>query len=222
MRQQEVAHAARVQYFMGNANPVQPCTYNFDYHNVHEFMRLARTVTAAAEAYYLGMIHLLDDCAAAQGMSSIVVIESIQNALFRTWSGLGVFGGASFGSALTPRQTWTIASPLILACPATNPPVNFTPFPGIQVHLPLGTAAPGSPIQIIPTIPGSFDPHAARYAAFITETGVHGAAFDPVTMTARVPDVRGIVFVALTKGLNSGYELDDLLVVAGPTALAIS
>eukprot|EP01053_Blabericola_migrator_P002436 Blabericola_migrator_1__2435@NODE_1686_length_4002_cov_81_866582_g1093_i0_p3_GENE_NODE_1686_length_4002_cov_81_866582_g1093_i0NODE_1686_length_4002_cov_81_866582_g1093_i0_p3_ORF_typecomplete_len225_score24_41Ferritin_2/PF13668_6/9_6e16Ferritin_2/PF13668_6/2_6e03_NODE_1686_length_4002_cov_81_866582_g1093_i014122086 len=224
MRQQEVGHAARIQYFMGNPIPAQPCIYNFPYRNVAEFLRLARTVTAVGEAYYLGFMHLLDNCESQQAAETIVVNEAVQHALFRAWSGVGPFGGTSFFSALTARQAWTLSSPMVMSCPATNPPLHFQAFPGLEVRPIAGgqTAPPGTLIHFSATHPGSFDPRLANYAAFITETGVQATVFDPSTMTARVPQTAGVVFVALARTVNSGYQLDDDQIIAGPAALTVS
>lgn len=139
-----------------------------------------------------------------------------------------------FDDPLSLNQVYTLASPFIVACPASNPALPVKAFPALTATAESadGKVSAGSSVTLA-TKPGvnvvTATPGAPVYGAFITVTGAvvvsatmkqveegQGAAFEIM-----VPEgVKGQSYVVLT-GCNVTAVTDDV-VVAGPAIVEVS
>ncbi|KAK8240404.1 ferritin-like domain-containing protein [Phyllosticta capitalensis] len=123
------------------AEPVQPCTYQFNFTDPKAMIATARTLEAVGLSAYLGAAPLIQSRDVLNAATTIATIEARHQTLVRVASG-AVPVPASFDTPLGPRAVFTLASSFIQSCPQGSN-LNIAPFPPIQFTTP----APGAGTQ---------------------------------------------------------------------------
>lgn len=119
------------------------------------------------------------------------------------WSG-------PFDTPLGLNQVFSLASPFITSCPASNPALPVTAFPTLAVS---GTATPGKSVKLVFNNTGSGDKFLAVFTGLSTEFAKIGS-----DNTATLPKgLQGTAYAVVT---NNGTSATDDTTVAGPTILS--
>jgi hypothetical protein len=201
------------------------CEYSFPYTDVDSFVALANIVTQVGIGAYSGAIPLFESQTTEKASIAILPIESRHNAFLRA-DGLDYSPfPADYDTALTANQSWTLASPLITSCPASNPPLFVTPLPALTGPSNTYDITAGSAVDF--TFKVATPACGCGFAAW--QQGLQ-IVFTPVTFTGPgafstivPPDFQGVAFVTLTSSNNatdaSGVEAAT---IAGPAAVLLS
>ncbi|KAK7528667.1 ferritin-like domain-containing protein [Phyllosticta citriasiana] len=127
------------------AEPVQPCTYQFNFTDPKAMITTARTLEAVGLSAYLGAAPLIQSRDVLSTATTIATIEARHQTLVRVASG-AVPVPASFDTPLGPRAVFSLASSFIQACPQGSN-LNIQPFPAIQFAAPAPGAGAGAGTQ---------------------------------------------------------------------------
>ncbi|KAK7634560.1 ferritin-like domain-containing protein [Phyllosticta citricarpa] len=127
------------------AEPVQPCTYQFNFTDPKAMITTARTLEAVGLSAYLGAAPLIQSRDVLSTATTIATIEARHQTLVRVASG-AVPVPASFDTPLGPRAVFSLASSFIQACPQGSN-LNIQPFPAIQFAAPAPGAGAGASTQ---------------------------------------------------------------------------
>ncbi|KAK7549495.1 ferritin-like domain-containing protein [Phyllosticta paracitricarpa] len=114
------------------AEPVQPCTYQFNFTDPKAMITTARTLEAVGLSAYLGAAPLIQSRDVLSTATTIATIEARHQTLVRVASG-AVPVPASFDTPLGPRAVFSLASSFIQACPQGSN-LNIQPFPAIHTQ----------------------------------------------------------------------------------------
>ncbi|KAI0059286.1 hypothetical protein BV25DRAFT_1136796 [Artomyces pyxidatus] len=208
--QHEATHVANLSTILGNVS-VQPCTYNFGKNNVSTFIAISDMLETVGTSAYSGSAHYLQNKDLLTTAGAILAVEARQS----TWINNAVRGGNPWSTAYdTPldlNQVFTLASSVIVSCPANNTAIPVTPNPPLTASPAL--AQPGQNVTV--SYPGAGN-GTGLFAAFLS--GVT-PTFIPLSgngsFTVTIPSqLRGFVYLAVT---NSSSASDDTVTVAGPT-----
>ncbi|KAK8174868.1 ferritin-like domain-containing protein [Phyllosticta citribraziliensis] len=115
------------------AEPVQPCTYQFNFTDPKAMISTARTLEAVGLSAYLGAAPLIQSRDVLSAATTIATIEARHQTLVRVASG-AVPVPASFDTPLGPRAVFSLASSFIQACPQGSN-LNIAPFPAIHMDV---------------------------------------------------------------------------------------
>ncbi|KAK8193360.1 ferritin-like domain-containing protein [Phyllosticta capitalensis] len=200
------------------AEPVQPCTYQFNFTDPKAMIATARTLEAVGLSAYLGAAPLIQSRDVLNAATTIATIEARHQTLVRVASG-AVPVPASFDTPLGPRAVFTLASSFIQSCPQGSN-LNIAPFPPIQFTTP----APGAGTQ-----QGNFVkagdtlslaagmPNGGQFCAFSSSGGNQFSTL--ANGNCQVPqNLVGEVFVLVT----NQQSVTDGAVIAGPSVLQAS
>ncbi|KAK5941391.1 hypothetical protein PMZ80_006669 [Knufia obscura] len=112
------------------AQPVAPCTYNFNITDVNSFIALSNVLEGVGTSAYLGGAPLITSKDILTAAGSILVTEALHTSLQRT-ALKAAPGPNPFGTPLDPNAVFTLAASFIVECPATNEPLPFKAFPAL-------------------------------------------------------------------------------------------
>ncbi|ETI29518.1 hypothetical protein G647_01971 [Cladophialophora carrionii CBS 160.54] len=113
--------------------PVQPCQYKFPVTDVASFVTVSAILESIGTSAYLGAAPFISSREILTVAASIMATEGLHTSLQR--SSLGAIGAANpFQTSLDANSVFTLASQFIVSCPASNPPLPFTAFPGLTVN----------------------------------------------------------------------------------------
>ncbi|OCT47407.1 hypothetical protein CLCR_03517 [Cladophialophora carrionii] len=113
--------------------PVQPCQYKFPVTDVASFVTVSAILESIGTSAYLGAAPFISSREILTVAASIMATEGLHTSLQR--SSLGAIGAANpFQTSLDANSVFTLASQFIVSCPASNPPLPFTAFPGLKVN----------------------------------------------------------------------------------------
>lgn len=149
---------------------------------------------------------------------SILTVEARHSSYLRAVAGEVPFA-QPFDNPLDFDEVYTLASPFIVSCPSTNPPLPVKAFPSLTATS-TGTILAGSKVSLA-TGPG-FTATEPIYAAFITVTG---PVWVPVTpkdggYSVTIPTgIAGQSYLVLT---SSKDKVSDDTVLAGPALIEVS
>ncbi|KAH9477311.1 Protein rds1 [Psilocybe cubensis] len=132
MGNQEIGHARLIQNMLGPNNSAKPCTYQYPFTTVREFLDFSQQVTRWGEAGTIGFIPHLNSRDSAQMLLQTVTTEARQQMAFRQLEGLFPMP-VDFQTGITQSMTWTLLAPHLVSCPAENPRINWQNFPALNV-----------------------------------------------------------------------------------------
>ncbi|KAH7905749.1 ferritin-like domain-containing protein [Hygrophoropsis aurantiaca] len=160
---------------------------------------------------YSGAAHLLQNSDSITASAAILAVEARQSA----WINSAVLGAnpwnTAFDSPLDLNQVYTLASGVIVSCPADNMKLPVKAFPALT--FPAG-AKPGDTVQI------SYNATASESGSlFVAFIGGLQATIVPLDSDKKVTiptELRGVVFAIVVSDAN---KVDDSVTVAGPAFL---
>ncbi|KAK8166691.1 ferritin-like domain-containing protein [Phyllosticta citrichinensis] len=202
------------------AEPVQPCTYQFNFTDPKAMISTARTLEAVGLSAYLGAAPLIQSRDVLSAATTIATIEARHQTLVRVASG-AVPVPASFDTPLGPRAVFSLASSFIQACPQGSN-LNIAPFPAIQFAAPApgGAAAAqqGNFVKAGDTLSlAAGMPNGGQFCAFSSSGGNQFSTL--ANGNCQVPqNLVGEVFVLVT----NQQSVTDGAVIAGPSVLQAS
>lgn len=189
------------------SEPVQACTYSFDFSSAKAFLEQARVLEAVGVAAYLGAAPLIGQKFTGAA-ASILTVEARHHSVIRNALGVAAVPSA-FDVALSARQVFTLASPFIVSCPKGSA-LAIPTFDQLSI-LNTATVRAGSIMRLAPPdqTPGS-----GAQCAFAS--GDTGLTFVPLKDGSCVvpKGLTGEVFVALTTQ-SSGKAMTDDEIIAG-------
>ncbi|OAG36380.1 hypothetical protein AYO21_09459 [Fonsecaea monophora] len=113
--------------------PVQPCQYSFPVTDVASFVTVSAILESVGTSAYLGAAPFIGSRDILSVAASIMATEALHTSSQR--SSLGAIAAPNpFTTPLDPNSVFTIASQFIVSCPADNPPLPFTAFPGLKTN----------------------------------------------------------------------------------------
>jgi len=200
--------------------PNSACTYAFNYSTPAEFLALSIVVTQVGVGAYSGAIPLFQEAVYEKSSIAILPIESRHNAFFRVNIPLSP-NPIGYDTALSARQAFTLASPLIVSCPATNMPLFVTSLPALMAPMMAKNSE---------TITLTYDEASCGQAAVaVWQNGLDiiytGIAYTGTGMVSTIvpPSIGGCAFVSL---VSCDTAVDaasiELITIAGPAAVVIS
>ncbi|KPI40501.1 Protein rds1 [Cyphellophora attinorum] len=139
----ESSHVALLSSALSAAGqtPVQPCTYSFPYTDVKSFISLSSIIEGVGTSAYLGGAPLITSKDYLTVAGSILVTEALHTSYQRAAVAEVPFA-SPYGTPLDPTSVYTLAAAFITSCPATNPPLPFTPLPGLTYNATQSCAVP--------------------------------------------------------------------------------
>ncbi|KAK6068216.1 hypothetical protein SCUP234_10204 [Seiridium cupressi] len=205
------------------ATPVAECTYDFGYTDVASFLATASILEGVGVSAYLGAAADIMSKTYLTAAGSILTVEARHSAYLRSKLGKVPFPQA-FDAPLTLDEVYSLASPFITSCPASNPALPVKAFPALSLDPATSTPIKaGDAITLLTpgyTVKGA-DGGAKVYAAFIAVTGPTFVEATPVDggFSVKVPEgFAGQTYAVLT-GCNE--SVTDETVVAGPALIEI-
>ncbi|KAJ6456410.1 ferritin-like domain-containing protein [Mycena sanguinolenta] len=216
IREHEATHVKFLSTALGlaGAPAVAPCEYNFRFTDVHSFVDTSVVLEAVGSTAYTGGAALVSNKEYLTAAASILAVEARHAAWINSAAQGYNAWDTAFQTALTPNQVYTLASPFIQSCPASNAqalPSSLAAFPSLAVT----NAHPGRTATLTFTAPTASKP---LYAAFIS--GIAAPVFVPIHNSNQVAiprDLLGFAFCVVTT--KNGGDLDDSTTVAGPAIL---
>ncbi|ETS77331.1 hypothetical protein PFICI_11205 [Pestalotiopsis fici W106-1] len=201
------------------ATPVAECTYDFGYTDVKSFLATASILEGVGVSAYLGAAADIMSKTYLTAAGSILTVEARHSAYLRSKLDKSPFPQA-FDAPLTLDEVYSLASPFITSCPASNPALPVKAFPALSLDP--STAQPikaGDAVTLL--TPGYTVQGAPVYAAFIAVTGPTFVEATPVDggFSVVIPEgFAGQTYAVLT-GCNE--SVTDETVVAGPALIEI-
>ena len=118
MADQEVGHATMLTNILG-PTAAKPCTYQYPFKTVREFIDFCQKLTRFGESGVYGFIEHLDSRPAAQLLLQSITTEARQQMIFRQFGGLFPVP-VWFEAGITQSMAWTLLAPYIVSCPESN------------------------------------------------------------------------------------------------------
>ncbi|TFK45927.1 Rds1 protein [Heliocybe sulcata] len=131
MADQEVGHATVISNILG-ASAAKPCTYQYPFNTVREFVDFCQKLTRWGEAGVYGFLEHLQNRASANLVLQSITQEARQQMSFRQFEGLFPYP-EWFTTGITQSMQWTLLAPYITSCPAENPHLNWTNLPALNI-----------------------------------------------------------------------------------------
>jgi len=208
--QHECTHVEFLTDILGE-QAVKPCEYKFPDTDPKSFAAVSFMLETVGVSAYSGAAHLLQNSDSITASAAILAVEARQSA----WINSAVLGAnpwnTAFDSPLDLNQVYTLASGVIVSCPADNMKLPVKAFPALT--FPAG-AKPGDTVQI------SYNATASESGSlFVAFIGGLQATIVPLDSDKKVTiptELRGVVFAIVVSDAN---KVDDSVTVAGPAFL---
>ncbi|KAJ5690187.1 Protein rds1 [Penicillium macrosclerotiorum] len=128
---QEVGHATMLSNILGASAP-QPCTYNYPYTTVREFIDFCQKLTRFGEAGVYGFLAHLNSREAASLLTQSITTEARQQMIFRQFGKL--FPMPEWFEVGIPQSwAWTLLAPYISSCPGNQTRLVWQNFPALRI-----------------------------------------------------------------------------------------
>jgi len=131
MADQEVAHATLLSNIL-QGKGAKRCKYKYDFETVSQFLDFCQKLTRFGEAGVYGFLPHLDSRPSAQVLLQSITTEARQQMAFRQFKGLFPMP-VDFETGITQSMAWTLLSPYISSCPASNPRIEWQHFPQLYI-----------------------------------------------------------------------------------------
>lgn len=128
---QEVGHAELISNMLGESAPTR-CNYTYPFETVPEFISFAQKLTRWGESGVYGFLSHLDSRGAASLLLQSITTEARQQFVFRQFQGLNPMP-YDFIVGVPQSFLWTLLAPYITSCPSTNPRIEFSNFPALNI-----------------------------------------------------------------------------------------
>ncbi|KIY65870.1 hypothetical protein CYLTODRAFT_445070 [Cylindrobasidium torrendii FP15055 ss-10] len=201
----EKAHVAFLSNALG-ANATKPCTYDFKYKDVLEFVATSQLLEGVGVSAYAGAAQYIENpdylTAAAVVLSTEARHASwVASAVNKVepWSG-------PLDVPLTLDDVYSLASAFIVSCPETNPKLPVKAFPAITVT----PAAPKAGDEITVAYEGLAD---GQTAVFLTGLSPAFASIKDGKVTVPA-NLTGTVYMVINQG--DQQSVNDDTTAAGP------
>lgn len=131
MSEQALGEATMLSNLLGAEAPV-PCTNNFPFTNVLEFIDFSQKITTLGEAAIYGFLPHLDSREAAMLELQSIAVGGCQDMVFRQFQGL--FPMPIWFAAGVPQSwAWTLLAPFISSCPEGQTRLVWENFPALRI-----------------------------------------------------------------------------------------
>lgn len=204
-----------------NVTPVAECTYKFPYTDVASFVSLASTLEGVGVSAYLGAAQNITNPTYLTAAGSILTVEARHSSFLRNAIGSSPFP-TPFDTPLDFDEVYSLASPFIVSCPATNPPLPVKAFPTLTLtaggHIPADLTGDYLTFKSASTL----EANTAYYLHFI-----NGLSTNPVKayvgadnlVSANIPaSIAGQTYVVLAPSADT--PTDDTI-IAGPAIIEV-
>lgn len=181
------------------------------------FVALANVLEGVGVSAYLGAAASIANKMYLTDAGSILTVEARHSSYLRAAAGEVPFA-QPFDNPLDFDEVYTVASPFIVSCPSSNPPLPVKAFPSLT-STSTGTLLTGSNVSL--ATGKGFVASESVYAAFITVTGPIWATVTPSNggYSVTIPSgVEGQSYVVLT---SSNDKVSDSNIIAGPAILEV-
>ncbi|KJA17543.1 hypothetical protein HYPSUDRAFT_70652 [Hypholoma sublateritium FD-334 SS-4] len=203
----EATHVQLLSAALGD-RATQPCAYDFPYNDPRSFAALSQVLEGVGVTAYTGAAQYISNKAYLTAAASILSTEArhaswIASAVnkFAGWSG-------AFDVPLDFNEVYSLASPFIVSCPATNPSLPVKAYPALRFSDP----APGKNSYIEIAQSGV----EATFIAFLT--GLDTIFVRVENGAVKIPEyISGEIYAVAT---TSGTEASPSTIVAGPAILS--
>lgn len=193
---------------------MQECTYDFGYTDAKSFVMTSSIIEGVGVSAYLGAAQDITSPDYLTAAAQIAPIEARHTAYIRKQ--LGEAGMPQpFDTPLGLNQVYTLASPFIVSCPPSNPPLPVKAFPSVAL-------ATTGPLHAGQTITLTTSATGATNAAFLSLNGPVFQAAQATSggYTTTIPaGFGGQTYIVLT---NSAGAVSDANTVAGPAAVEVA
>lgn len=132
MADQEVGHSTLLSNILQGRGAKQ-CTYKYNFNSVPEFIQFCAILTRFGESGVYGFLASLDSRPAAQLLQLSIATEARQQMIFRQFAGAFPMP-VWFESGISQSMAWTLLSPYLVSCPASNPRIEWAIFPTLYVN----------------------------------------------------------------------------------------
>jgi len=209
--------------------PVHECTYDFGYTDSASFLGIARVLESVGVSAYDGAISEVSNKRIATGAATIATIEARHAAWLNAVLGKDPFPQA-FDSPLDMQSVLTLASPFITSCNSTKQS-SVKPRPALVANP--TRVSPGDTVNVTSSALTSSSLFSRTWwcifytgSVSLNSTLQHDASSDDSennngtsSWFCRVPDnvLAGDNYFFVSK--NEAYDLENPLIVAGPTIL---
>ena len=99
------------------ATPVSPCTYNFSYSSVEDFLRVAQTLENTGVMAYTGVIAMINSPSIRTTAATIATVEA-RHAGYLNVLNNGLAAPAAFDVPKTMAEILAATAPFFRSCPA--------------------------------------------------------------------------------------------------------
>ncbi|KAK2745903.1 hypothetical protein FQN57_003516 [Myotisia sp. PD_48] len=130
MANQAQGHATLLSNILGEAAP-EPCTYNYPFTNLPEFLDFSQKVATFVESTVYGFLAHLDSREAAQLLQQSIAAGARQHMVLRQFQGLTPIP-VWFEAGVPQSWGWSLAAPFISSCPSATKLV-WQNFPALRI-----------------------------------------------------------------------------------------
>jgi len=202
---------------MLGSDAIAACNYSFPVTDIASFIELSKAFEAVGTSAYAGAAHFLTDPDVVTAAASILATEARQSS-FVVYDILDQAPfSSSFETPLDMNQAYTLASPYIVSCPATNPSLPLKAFPALNVS---SNAHPGAEATFQFNATDDSPAYVAIFNGLnttFTPLTISSSADNSTTGTAIIPDfLQGLVYAIIT---SDNTSVADSATVAGPVLL---
>jgi len=204
---QEASHASFLAGALGDAATV-PCTYNFPYRTIPEFLALSRVLEGVGVSAYLGAAADITEDAYLTAAGSILTVEARHQAVISEIQGASGFPSA-YDTPLSYSQVFSLAAPFIVSCPPNAAPLPVVNFPDLSV----GRVGRNGFV----TLTYEYAGEETQFAHFLN--GLQDVVVPINGRTTQFPTgLTGTVYVVVS---NSEGPLTDANTIAGPAIVIL-
>lgn len=206
----EKAHVDFLTTALGDQATAE-CTYNFGVTDPKSFVATSVLLEGIGESAYLGAAQNITNPAYLTAAGSILTVESRHAGWVASSVQQGDGFPAPFSTPLNFNETYSLAAPLIVSCPSTNPALPVKAFPAATIS---GDVCGGKTVSI-----SGEGVQSGQYAAFLSGLNVYYAQIGD-NGSVQVPQEVGYgrVYVIVS---NTNNSIADDNVVAGPAVVDI-
>ncbi|KAF8583677.1 hypothetical protein K439DRAFT_1390281 [Ramaria rubella] len=208
LAQHEATHVAFLQQTLGN-KATKACNYTFPFSDPPAFSAMSAILENVGDGAYLGASQFIVDKSVLTAAGSIMSTEGRHQAWVNSAVNKQTPWTGSFVTPLSFNQAFSLASPFIVSCPASNPNLGLKAFPALTVSPAAPT--PGSTITLTFNQTGNAPTFLALLIGLDT-------TFLPITnkQVTLPAGLQGFVYAVV---VNNKVAVTDASTLAGPAIL---
>lgn len=209
---EEATHVTTLETVLsaGGVTPTEICQYKFPYTDIPSFLGLSRILENVGVGAYLYKSQFINNKEYLIAAASILSVEARHQAVVSTFVGQDGIPGP-FDTPLTGSEVFSLATPFITSCPASNPALPFLSFPALTV----ATEAPAAGQSVSFTLPAE-----ASGDVFIHfYNGLSDIAVKLENGSATLPE--GLTGTVYAVASTSDARPNDTTTLAGPAIIQL-